>query len=104
MSTFKVPNPIQWSGKTTAFKGDKNTPSGFRKVWMLDVQWSDCPVEVKERVKVLWRDYECGNDKYVIKADLGMLIENEEYIIVQYILEKCPDLDEEEDIFIYFWW
>jgi hypothetical protein len=27
-----------------------------RKQWVLDVQWSDCPKDVEEEVKKIWRD------------------------------------------------
>lgn len=31
---------------------------------VLEVQWSNCPVEVYDAVKELWKDYELGNDTH----------------------------------------
>ena len=69
---------IQWSGVTTAYQHKhnptselkKDTTKAVRKVYLLDVQWSDCPVEVEEQVKKLWVWAELGNDKYIFKTSI----------------------------------
>lgn len=108
---IKIENPIVWSGKTSSYHHKwHNTPNpedvnkGFRKVWLLDAQWSDCPIEVENEVKDLWDDYECGNDKYVIKSSLSLLIEQKRLVLVQYVQEQCPNIEENELILIHWWW
>lgn len=122
-----------WSGRTTAMehkrkfpsKLNPNTKQGFRKVWLLDAQWSTCPVEVEEQVKALWRFYERGNDYHVILTSLQDLkkgyngVDVELYntlskrwgtvplktdLIVKYILEVEPTIGENDQIFIHWWW
>lgn len=112
---------IEWSGKTSSYHHKwHNTPngpdveSGFRKVWFLDAQWSDCPVEVEEEVKAMWQNYELGNDHYIIKTtleDLGYGVEDEVEdgepvypATIQYILEKEPLIGHEDQILIHWWW
>jgi hypothetical protein len=122
-----------WSGRTSAYehkhnfpaKLDPKTPEGFRKVWLLDAQWSTCPVEVEQQVKDLWRLFECGNDKYIIKTCLEDL-ENEYQdseverfnektskwekgplktdLIVKYIREVEPAINKKDLILIHWWW
>jgi hypothetical protein len=104
---------IIWSGKTSSFHHKWNdTPnppdvkSGFRKVWFLDAQWSDCPIEVYDEVKKLWQAWELGNDNYIIKTDMATLTEEIEHTeaIRQYILEKEPEIGYEDKILIHWWW
>lgn len=115
---------ITWSGVTSAYEHKhrpnailpESTKLGFRKVWLLDAQWSTCPVEVEDQVKALWSWYENGNDRFVIKTNLGDLKdfhENENYkdgnkfiktnAIVQYA-EEMGIVDDEDEILIHWWW
>lgn len=99
---------IEWSGKTSSYHHKWNdTPNpegeneGLRKVWFLDAQWSTCPVEVEDEVKELWKDYELGNDHYMIKRSANDLVEDYP-AITQYIREHgIPD---NEDVVIHWWW
>lgn len=36
---------------------------------VFNAQWTDCPIEVEQAVKQLWRDYEFGNDHYYFQWD-----------------------------------
>lgn len=122
-----------WSGRTSAYehkhkfpaKLSPEVPEGFRQIWVLDAQWSRCPVEVEAQVKDLWRLHECGNDHYIIKTTLDDL--EHEYtdseverfnektskwekgplktdLIVRYIKEIAPKIKKDETIFIHWWW
>ena len=131
--TQKKKKDQAWSGRTTAMEHKRkfpaklkpNTKQGFRKVWLLDAQWSTCPVEVEEQVKALWRFYERGNDYHIISTSLRELAtgyENAEVelyntlskrwgtvplktdLIVKYILEVEPTIGENDQIFIHWWW
>lgn len=107
-----IENPVTWSGKTSSFHHKwHDTPNppgekkGFRKVWLLDAQWTDCPIEVMEQVSDMWHDDDrLHNDVCVISADLSFLLENERFIVAQYVLEQCPDIQEDELILIHYWW
>jgi hypothetical protein len=63
----------EYSGRTTCYehkKGDgwKETPGAgndcIQQVTVFEVQWSNCPVEVCEEVRELWKEYGYGNDHY----------------------------------------
>lgn len=101
---------IQWSSKTSSYHRKwNNTPNpedtdkGFRKVWLLDAQWSDCPIEVENEVKKMWKSYDLGNDNYVIKTDIDTLQENNT-LVAQYVKEQAPEIAGEELILIHWWW
>lgn len=99
------PNPVVWSGKTTASECNYRKPkNAFRKVWFFDVQWSDCPVEVKEQVKERWRELELGNDCYIFKTTRADLYYDKHYLILQFLLEKEPNLGNDEQIIVHYWW
>ena len=102
--------PIKWSGKTSSYHHKwHDTPNpadvneGFRKVWFLDAQWSTCPIEVEIQVKEMWKDRELGNDFYMIKTDI-LDLKSDYPIVAQYVLEKNPEIGEEETIVIHWWW
>lgn len=124
---------IVWSGKTSSYHhkwhDTPNPPdvkSGLRKVWFLDAQWTDCPIEVEQQVKDLWQGHDLGNDHYMLKRSLDDLEETEESgyqvdrwddeaktytkvplktdAIRQWILEKVPDIPKDEDVIIHWWW
>ena len=101
---------VKWSGKTSSYHHKWNdtpnppdTLSGFRKVWFLDAQWSDCPIEVETEVKKLWKDYSLGNDNFILKSDVQDLMEDYP-VILQYVKEKEPDIKDDEKIIIHWWW
>lgn len=110
MSEQATPQPVQWSGKTSSYNHKWNdtpnppdTKKGFRKVWFLDAQWSTCPIEVERQVREMWSDYDCGNDRYVIKTDLATLRDSYP-VVAQYVAEQQPDIGEEELILVHWWW
>lgn len=94
------------------------------KQWVLDAQWTDCPLDVEQVVKDLWRYHELGNDKYMLRASIDSLRElvtaGEEVnkfdevkrewgytpLVVQplidYLIEK--GIPEDEVIIIHWWW
>lgn len=106
---------IKWSGATSAYAHKFNpqaelpadTPAGVRKVWLLDAQWSTCPIEVEDQVKLLWNWYENGNDSYIIKTSIRALKKLHKSVntnaVVQY-LEEMGVTDEDEDVIIHWWW
>ena len=103
-------NKVQWSGKTSSYHHKWNTtpnpddtPKGFRKVWYLDAQWSDCPIEVENQVKEMWESWGLGNDSSVIKTNLSDL-EADWPIVAQYVKEQEPEITEDELILIHWWW
>lgn len=111
---------MSWSGKTMLYKhkhgnwrdhpvtaDDLQRANGVKRVVMLDVQWSTCPVEVADQVKKLWSAYELGNDKYMIKTTISNLIEEDsvEYptnLIVDYLREH--EIGDADRVIIHFWW
>lgn len=100
-----------------------NVPA-LTKQWVLDAQWTDCPLDVEAVVKDLWRYHELGNDKYMLRSSINSLRElvaaGEEVnkfdevkrewgytpIVVQplidYLIEK--GIPEDEVIIIHWWW
>lgn len=121
---------VEWSGVTSSYlhkwhpekPNEPDTALGVRKVWLLDAQWSTCPVEVENQVKDLWRWAELGNDQYMYKTTIDGLIElqaMEEKIeqwsgskwvkatlktnaIIQYLREM--GVGENEKVIIHWWW
>lgn len=123
---------IEWSGKTSSYHhkwNDTPNPEGVKpaltKRWFLDAQWSDCPIEVEDCVKDLWRLHERGNDHYIIKADIEYLLElkeegaeinvyepevcKERYdrpvkvdALIQYLREQ--GIGEDEEVILHWWW
>ena len=92
----------------------------------MDAQWSTCPIEVENQVRVLWRFGELGNDKYIFKTTIEELLEfqdnPEDYTceqwndekrkweekpittdaIVQYLREM--GVGDNEQVLIHWWW
>lgn len=68
-----------YSGRTTALehKNDRTwTQADISKVkdciqtaTIFDVQWSNCPVEVQDDVRSLWRNRDLGNDDHYVRYD-----------------------------------
>lgn len=46
-----------------------NKPA-LKQHWVLDAQWTDCPVDVEEDVQKLWRWRELGNDNYMLRTTI----------------------------------
>lgn len=126
-----LPDP-EFSGKTSSCHHKRNdTPNpvgvtkGLREVKWLDAQWSDCPIEVENAVKRMWRWFELGNDDCFFRISLkdikSYLEEDIEEVdqridgewvkvplnplpIAQYILSVYPDIDEDEQVYVHWWW
>ncbi len=80
----------------------KTPPSSVKKVWYFDVQWSDCPVSVKNEVSCMWRDHQLGNDNYIQKVALDEeLFEDYPYV---YFWLKHKGVPCGEDVVIHYWW
>jgi hypothetical protein len=47
----------------------------LKKQWVLDAQWTDCPKEVEQTVKDLWRMMELGNDNYMLRRSIADFFE-----------------------------
>lgn len=59
---------MKFSGKNT--NGNKLVdPECIRHQIVFEVQWSNCPVEIEEEVKKLWREHDYGNDNYFHEWD-----------------------------------
>lgn len=50
---------------------EKMNKKSVREQWVLDVQWSDCPIEVEEEVQRAWDEMELGNDNHMFKHHVG---------------------------------
>lgn len=129
---------MEYSGRTTAHahkfddwatKTIEKPKEALTKRWFFDVQWSNCPVEVEQVVKWLWRDYDLGNDHYFLKLSIDDIVGMEEegpvadvwywgeteeerrgwveepvsyQPLIDYLRSK--DLSEDEEIIIHWWW
>ena len=105
-----------------------NVPA-LKKQWVLDAQWTDCPVDVEEVIKNLWRTYELGNDHYMLRISIKDLQEKEDsgyeaekwfwgekdedkkgwitvpsslMPLIQYI--RDAGIPDDEQIIIHWWW
>ncbi len=87
-----------------------NTSKALNKVWVLSTTWTDCPEEVKDVVRGMWRERELGNDHYVIFTSIDSLKEEIDFeeskenlqIIVDYLESK--GVGPEEEVIIHYWW
>lgn len=98
---------MEYSGKTTTFghkfgdgwKSSKGAGNPcIQTETIFEVQWTNCPVEVAEEVKKLWRDNEFGNDHYYASWNSEEM--SEDYPIITEFLKsqgvtKC---------LIHYWW
>lgn len=98
---------VKYSGRTTAYEHkfdnwkdvDVSTiPYALNSQIVFEVQWSDCPIEVADEVKRLWKDITLGNDYFYfswISSEYG-----EDYpIINEYLLSNNV-----EECLIHWWW
>jgi hypothetical protein len=127
---------MEYSGRTTAYEHKDDSanpdekpwseiphsgPMAVRRDWILDAQWSDCPIEVEDDIRRLWRFEELGNDNFILKRSISdflkMLDQDfEEWDEVQMKWIKQPfkldylidylrqNLADDEKIFIHWWW
>lgn len=98
------------SGRTTShshkFDGWENKePDGensVRKMTILDVQWSDCPVEVEEEVKSLWKFLELRNDYCVVKVNVDEELLESYPLTYKWLVYK--GVEDGEEVWIHWWW
>ncbi len=74
--------PVPLSGKVTAdhpigMKWEK-IPDSIRQETIFHAQWSDCPVEVEEEVKRLWRMEELRNDNCYVAWNPDAMVTKDE--------------------------
>lgn len=107
---------LKFSGETTAHKLARNAPwtdakgagsECFRMQKVLDVQWSNCPVEVEDEVRNLWQDRELGNDccfaAVVLSDEIDGEVFADKYPIIAAFL-KDKGAEDDENIWIHWWW
>jgi hypothetical protein len=105
-----------FSGRTTSHSHkfdnwkDKK-PDGkkcVRTVKLIDVQWSDCPVEIEDIVRDLWQAYELNNDNCIIKVDglddLDDKIEDPAACELFKRYLKSQGVGKNEQCLIHWWW
>lgn len=98
---------MEYSGKTTCFEHKHNDwknskgagPECIQTVTVFEVQWSNCPVEVQDEVRELWRDREYGNDHYYAKWDSDGELCDRYPIIAEYLKSKGVT-----NCLIHWWW
>ena len=127
---------INWSGRTAAYEHkfddwkDKDISSvlpGFSKKWILDAQWTTCPIEVYEEVRDLWYFHELGNDNYILKTSIeDLTFQEDEVPLVSKVVRdqngnidrkdlplitenikayaKMHGLKDDEEFWIHWWW
>ena len=71
-----------------------------KQVTILDVQWSNIPLDVKEDVVKFWQDMELGNDYFYYKIEASDEELAEKYpLLIAYLkkrdVEKC---------LLHYWW
>lgn len=91
----------------------------LNQVYLLEVQWTDCPEDVKQDVRDLWNYREFGNDHYYYRWDIDdeekALAENEEYVLEyakseDYKYPECKALKaflaskNIRECLIHYWW
>lgn len=99
-----------YSGRTTCyehkFENWKTFPSNYgneciQDVKFFNVQWSNCPVEIEDEVKKMWRNWGLGNDHYFIKWEWDDMV-HDWPIITEFL--KSKGLTEKDTIIIHWWW
>lgn len=93
-------------GKDTSYSSKWNKPpdgnNSVYPVFLFDVQWSDCPIEVEKEVKELWREYELDNDHSYYRCQLDEELYSEYPKIYMWLKHK--GIKEEQDVLIHWWW
>lgn len=107
-----------WSDKTSSYHHKWNdTPNpidvnpALKQVWVLDLQWSDCPEELQREAKYIWQSWSLGNDhcyKQFTLEDLKSDYSTDLPLINKYISEQIEirnlDIKEKEQVLIHWWW
>lgn len=102
--------PIKWCGKTGSYHhkhndtpNPKETPKALVKTWVLNAQWSDCPIEVQEEVARVYSDSDNLYNNSYWKMTLHELI-CDFPIIAQYLIEQDLNIELNDIILINYWW
>ena len=107
-----------WSDKTSSYHhkwndtpNPKDVKPALKQVWVLDLQWSDCPEELEREAKYIWQSWSLGNDhcyKEFTLEDLKSDYSTDLPLINKYISEQIEfrnlDIKEKEQILIHWWW
>lgn len=102
-SKKNFPDFIEANSKTTAQNCNiKGSRSSIRNVKYFDVQWSDCPLVIKEEVRNIWSTYDLGNDNYIYKCSLDEELFNEYPLI--YLWLDFNGVEPDESVIIHYWW
>lgn len=76
--------------------------NSVKKVWFLDAQWSDLPVEIEDEVRQIWKECGLGNDNYICKRTVDDEL-FEDYPKI-YLWCRYKGIPEDEDVIIHWWW
>ena len=93
---------------TTGIQKHQTVAHCVKTAKFMDIQWSDCPVEIEEIVKKMWSAYELGNDycflKFTSFNDLKEKIDEEEDF--KTFIEYCRSqgIKDNELCVIHWWW
>lgn len=109
-----IPVVTEWSGRTTSYshkfddwatKPADDSSAIIRPIF-LDVQWSDCPVEVEREVVAMWRNHELWNDVCIVKTTIDDLEDDGDSTVCirRFIKERVPEVENNELIIIHWWW
>lgn len=74
----------------------------LKQVTILDVQWSDCPEEVRDDVRELWIDRELNNDNCIVKYARNFDVE--EYSEAYPTLYRYLEENNIKECWIHWWW
>lgn len=116
---------MNFSGRTSTLahkQGDawKKSPGAGEEclstVRLLNVQWTNCPVEVEDQVRNIWRREELGNDNSYYRTSLSDIDQCIEYdsedepihpvnwqLLKDFLISKGVT-DPKEEILIHWWW
>ena len=72
----------------------------LRKQLVLDVQWSNCPIEVVDEVKDIWKNNCYGNDNFIHKYKIKS---HDQYHHLNRYLSK-KGVGDDEVVWIHWWW
>lgn len=103
----------EFSGRTTCI--EHKDSKGWEKVGknhgrecvqdfkVLDVQWSNCPVEIENEVRKMWQEYELGNNNCYVRWAFDDM--EEVYpLIAAFLRSKGLSENNDERILIHWWW
>lgn len=107
-----------WSNKTSSYHhkwndtpNPKDVEPALKQVWVLDLQWSDCPKELEREAKYMWESWNLGNNhcyKDFTLKELKSAYSTDLPLIIKYISEQIEirnlDIKEKDQILIHWWW